>query len=148
MAAARQFRAIFEQAAQFPGVQVLRHAVNLGKGAALKTGINHALCAFPGLIGIVTADADGQHHPEDIERVAASLLRESRRRWSWGARTLRWPRAAAQPLRQHSDAQADADADRREDCRTRRPDCAAFRRPSPHACCAWKPAATNSNWKC
>ena len=47
--------------------------VNLGKGAALKTGINHALCAFPGLIGIVTADADGQHHPEDIERVAAGL---------------------------------------------------------------------------
>ena len=68
-----EFRDIFDQAAQFPGVQVLRHAVNLGKGAALKTGINHALCVFPGLIGIVTADADGQHHPEDIERVAASL---------------------------------------------------------------------------
>jgi glycosyltransferase involved in cell wall biosynthesis len=43
-----EFRAIFDQAAQFPGVQVLRHAVNLGKGAALKTGINHALCVFPG----------------------------------------------------------------------------------------------------
>src|ERR1017187_1398090 len=68
-----EFRAIFEEAAQFPGVEVLRHAINLGKGAALKTGINHALCVFPGLIGIVTADADGQHHPEDIERVAASL---------------------------------------------------------------------------
>ena len=67
------FREIFHQAAQLPGVGVLRHAVNLGKGAALKTGINHALCAFPGLTGIVTADADGQHHPEDIERVAASL---------------------------------------------------------------------------
>jgi glycosyltransferase involved in cell wall biosynthesis len=70
-----EFREIFDQAARFPGVQVLRHAVNLGKGAALKTGINHALCVFPDLIGIVTADADGQHHPEDIERVAASLLR-------------------------------------------------------------------------
>src|ERR1035437_2456775 len=68
-----EFRAIFDQAAQFPRVQILRHAVNLGKGAALKTGINHALCAFPDLVGIVTADADGQHHPEDIERVAASL---------------------------------------------------------------------------
>ena len=33
---------------QFPNVQVLRHAVNLGKGAALKTGINHARCEFPG----------------------------------------------------------------------------------------------------
>ncbi len=69
-----EFRNIFDQAAQFPGVRVLRHAVNLGKGAALKTGINHALCAFPGLVGIVTADADGQHHPEDIQRVAAGLL--------------------------------------------------------------------------
>src|SRR5450759_2032757 len=68
-----EFRAIFDQAAQFPRVQILRHAVNLGKGAALKTGINHALCVFPDLVGIVTADADGQHHPEDIERVAASL---------------------------------------------------------------------------
>ena len=68
-----EFREIFGQASLFPGVQILRHAVNLGKGAALKTGINHALCVFPGLIGIVTADADGQHHPEDIVRVAASL---------------------------------------------------------------------------
>lgn len=68
-----EFDEIFNGAAQFPSVQILRHAVNLGKGAALKTGINHALCAFPGLVGIVTADADGQHHPEDIERVAASL---------------------------------------------------------------------------
>src|ERR1017187_4074432 len=68
-----EFRAIFEEAAQFPGVEVLRHAINLGKGAALKTGINHALCAFPGLIGIVTADADGQHHPDDIVRIAAGL---------------------------------------------------------------------------
>src|ERR1039457_6814595 len=68
-----QFRDIFDQAAQFPGVQILRHAVNLGKGAALKTGINHALCLFPDLIGVVTADADGQHHPEDIVRVAAGL---------------------------------------------------------------------------
>ena len=68
-----EFREIFDQASRFPGVQILRHAVNLGKGAALKTGINYALCVFPGLIGIVTADADGQHHPEDIVRVAAGL---------------------------------------------------------------------------
>src|ERR1017187_10751202 len=34
------YRAIFEAAAQFRGVEVLRHAINLGKGAALKTGIN------------------------------------------------------------------------------------------------------------
>src|SRR4051794_30123890 len=68
------FRDIFEQAAAFPTVQVLRHAVNLGKGAALKTAFNHVLCTIPDLTGVVTADADGQHHPDDIERVAAALL--------------------------------------------------------------------------
>jgi glycosyltransferase involved in cell wall biosynthesis len=68
------FRGIFDQAAQLPNVQVLRHAVNQGKGAALKTGINYSHVLFPGLAGVITADADGQHHPEDIERVAASLL--------------------------------------------------------------------------
>src|ERR1035437_4728131 len=82
-----EFREIFDQAAQFPQVQVLRHAINLGKGAALKTGINHALCVFPNLIGIVTADADGQHHPADIGRVAASL-REHPEALVLGSRTF------------------------------------------------------------
>ena len=54
-------------------VYVLTHAVNLGKGAALKTGLNFVACAFPNSAGIVTADADGQHSPEDILRVAAAL---------------------------------------------------------------------------
>jgi len=68
---------IFDEAARIPGVSLVRHAVNLGKGAALKTGMNHALCEFPGCAGVVTADADGQHHPEDILRVAAELSRHS-----------------------------------------------------------------------
>ncbi len=63
---------IFARIAQLPRVHLLRHAVNLGKGAALKTAFNYVLCHFPGA-GVVTADADGQHHPEDIARVAAAL---------------------------------------------------------------------------
>jgi putative flippase GtrA len=55
------------------GVLLVRHAVNLGKGAALKTGLNEALVKFPGCTGVVTADADGQHDPNDIMRVAAEL---------------------------------------------------------------------------
>ena len=51
---------------------ILRHEKNLGKGAALRTGIAHILSAHPGC-GVVTADADGQHHPEDIVRVARRL---------------------------------------------------------------------------
>ncbi len=68
------YREIFARAAELPGVRVLRHAVNLGKGAALKTAMNHVLCALPETIGIVTADADGQHHPDDILRTAEALI--------------------------------------------------------------------------
>ncbi len=67
------FAATFAAAAAFPNVQLLRHAVNLGKGAALKTAFNHVLCSLPDVAGVVTADADGQHAPEDIARVAEVL---------------------------------------------------------------------------
>ena len=66
------YRDLFRRAS-LPGVQLVEHAVNLGKGAALKTGLNFALVKFPACPGVVTADADGQHHPEDIVRVAARL---------------------------------------------------------------------------
>src|ERR1035441_3818791 len=69
-----EFHRVFADAGALPGVQLLRHATNLGKGAALKTGINLAFCTIPGLAGVVTADADGPHDPVDIERVAESLL--------------------------------------------------------------------------
>src|ERR1017187_9749966 len=69
-----EFHEIFAGAGALPGVQLLRHATNLGKGAALKTGINHALCTIPDLAGVVTADADGQHDPGDIERVGEALV--------------------------------------------------------------------------
>jgi glycosyltransferase involved in cell wall biosynthesis len=58
---------------QHPGVHLLRHAVNLGKGAALKSGLNHILIQFPEAPGAVTADADGQHLASDILRVASAL---------------------------------------------------------------------------
>jgi glycosyltransferase involved in cell wall biosynthesis len=55
------------------GVVLLEHAANLGKGAALKTGLHYACSHFDGLIGVVTADADGQHLVEDALEVARSL---------------------------------------------------------------------------
>ena len=54
---------------------VLRHPKNLGKGAALRTGIAYVLAHHPDC-GVVTADADGQHHPDDIRQVSARLERE------------------------------------------------------------------------
>jgi len=54
------------------GATVLRHGVNLGKGAALRTGFDHVIRAHPG-DDVVTADADGQHTVTDILRVADEL---------------------------------------------------------------------------
>ncbi len=52
------------------GVHVCRHPRNRGKGAALKTGIAWIRENVPDCLGVVTADADGQHAPADVLRVA------------------------------------------------------------------------------
>jgi glycosyltransferase involved in cell wall biosynthesis len=67
---------LFAEVATIRQVTLLRHAVNLGKGAALKTGLNHAFCRFPGHAGAVTVDADGQHLAEDARKVALSLRQD------------------------------------------------------------------------
>src|SRR5580704_2055883 len=69
-----EFGDIFRRVARSSHVHLLEHAVNLGKGAALKTGLKYALVKCPSLRGVVTADADGQHHPDDIVHVAQTLL--------------------------------------------------------------------------
>ncbi|HET9099889.1 MAG TPA: bifunctional glycosyltransferase family 2/GtrA family protein [Acidobacteriaceae bacterium] len=61
-----------------PRVHLLRHAVNLGKGRALKTGLNYLLNEFPDVTAVVTADADGQHSVTDIVRIARELLAKPR----------------------------------------------------------------------
>lgn len=70
---------IFASLAGLDRVHVLRHAVNLGKGRALKTGINHVLATFPNYRGVLTADADGQHSVEDIVRTATAFDRSPQR---------------------------------------------------------------------
>jgi glycosyltransferase involved in cell wall biosynthesis len=57
--------------ARVAGVTVLRHAVNLGQGAALQTGIEYALRR--GARSVVTFDADGQHSVEDLPALLAAL---------------------------------------------------------------------------
>ena len=56
------------------GAIVITHAINQGKGRALKTAINYCLLN-PDLCenGIITVDADGQHGIEDIIRVANKM---------------------------------------------------------------------------
>jgi len=69
-----QSASIFDSLATLPSVHLLTHAVNLGKGRALKTGINYTLTALPQIDGLITADADGQHTVKDIVGVALALL--------------------------------------------------------------------------
>jgi glycosyltransferase involved in cell wall biosynthesis len=69
----------FQSLADRTRVHLLHHAVNLGKGRALKTGINYFLTAFPNFVGLVTADSDGQHSVADIVAVAHTLLAAPRR---------------------------------------------------------------------
>ncbi|AUX25678.1 glycosyltransferase [Sorangium cellulosum] len=53
--------------ARAAGASVLLHPVNLGKGAALRTGMEFALAA--GFDVAITLDADGQHPPDEARRL-------------------------------------------------------------------------------
>lgn len=67
-------RHVFDDCADAaPGVAILRHEVNRGKGRALKTAFQYLLDTYPDLVGCVTADADGQHTPADVLRTMEAL---------------------------------------------------------------------------
>ena len=74
-----EFEPIFARATAYPNVHLVQHYTNLGKGAAIKTGLNDAMVHFRGCLGVVTADADGQHLAEDIIAVGARLEAEPRK---------------------------------------------------------------------
>ena len=57
--------------AEKSGAFVLKHIVNLGKGAALKTGCEYAV--KNGAEKIVVLDADGQHDPKEIPNFIKTL---------------------------------------------------------------------------
>lgn len=58
-------------------IELLRHTKNKGKGQALKTGFQHWLAtSHPKELGIVTADADGQHLPQDILHLSAVFMQK------------------------------------------------------------------------
>ena len=68
------YKSIFDEADSFSSVTLLHHAVNMGKGRALKTAFDYVLCHFPDAIGAITADSDGQHSPECIRACAEALI--------------------------------------------------------------------------
>jgi glycosyltransferase involved in cell wall biosynthesis len=70
------------QIARTAGVQVLAHAQNRGKGAALRTGF--AYLSERGYDWIVTLDADGQHDPGDIPKLLATARAADEQGLDWG----------------------------------------------------------------
>lgn len=69
-----EYMHFFEEAEEIYGCNVLHHAVNQGKGRALKTAFNYFLGHYSGMPGAITADSDGQHSPECIRLCVETLL--------------------------------------------------------------------------
>lgn len=64
------FDKTFELAKKYP-VTVLRHKVNLGKGAALKTGCEAAILL--GAEAVILMDSDGQHKASDLSKFVEKI---------------------------------------------------------------------------
>ena len=58
--------------AELKGATVLKHIINRGQGAALRTGIEYAL--DQGADIIITFDADGQHQAKDIKNLIQPII--------------------------------------------------------------------------
>jgi len=56
-------------------VYALRHSINRGQGAAIKTGVEAAKYLNAEII--ITMDADGQHNPNDINRLLKAMEKHS-----------------------------------------------------------------------
>lgn len=54
-----------------PAVTVIRHRINLGKGAAMMTGVRYA--SSHQFDAVVFLDADGQHDPAEIPKLLAPI---------------------------------------------------------------------------
>lgn len=66
-----EYDPIFIEAGKY--ARVIRYSKNRGKGGALKQGIRCIRKCFPKCRYLITADADGQHAPNDIERLSNKL---------------------------------------------------------------------------
>jgi glycosyltransferase involved in cell wall biosynthesis len=65
----------YDQIKEIPGIQILRHEQNQGKGAAIMTGFAAASAVADWAI---TIDADGQHYPQDAQNLIAAIPAEKR----------------------------------------------------------------------
>ncbi|WKA51452.1 bifunctional glycosyltransferase family 2/GtrA family protein [Planococcus liqunii] len=68
-----QYADFFKSLYPVPEVAVLRHAVNQGKGRALKTAFHYILNQKLPIEGVITVDADGQHLVSDMLKIARKM---------------------------------------------------------------------------
>lgn len=67
---------------------IITHRENKGKGYALKEGFKYILKQYPECIGVITADADGQHKVEDIQKIK-NILKENTNEFIIGVRDFK-----------------------------------------------------------
>jgi glycosyltransferase involved in cell wall biosynthesis len=65
----------YDQIKEIAGIQILRHQLNLGKGAAIMTGFAAAAAVADWAI---TIDADGQHYPQDAQKLIKAIPKKTR----------------------------------------------------------------------
>ncbi|KQC10578.1 MAG: glycosyl transferase [Smithella sp. SDB] len=65
----------YDRIKEIKGIQILRHAENQGKGAAILTGFDAASNVTDWAI---TIDADGQHYPQDAKKLIQAISKNSR----------------------------------------------------------------------
>lgn len=72
---APEYQSVFAAAREIPECDVLVHEVNRGKGRALKDAFSRYRKAGydRSFNGVITADADGQHTAEDVEKVSRAM---------------------------------------------------------------------------
>ncbi len=63
---------VVRELGELPGIVALRHEVNLGKGAALRTGFSKAIELGAGVV--IVHDADLEYDPRDHEHVLRPIL--------------------------------------------------------------------------
>ena len=83
------YQPIFDRIAGL-GATVLGYEVNQGKGYALKYGYKWILEHEPDCVGVLTADADGQHTVPDCLRMAEALAGDANALWL-GSRDFNLP---------------------------------------------------------
>jgi glycosyltransferase involved in cell wall biosynthesis len=66
---------IHDQIKDIPGIRLIDHKENMGKGAALLSGFSAAALEAD---WVITLDADGQHYPEDAANLIAAIPADAR----------------------------------------------------------------------